>query len=283
MIVQKKIGLAKVLLSILAIVILPFLLGNNKTNSLQAVIDLVDPISIKQQEMLAPIVRIKTHGGTGSGIIIDRLETNDPTIFKYLVLTSSHIVNPRLIEYIVGVDSLTGKARKDTVDTVCSVMIFNHSTKNSTILEATVIAEDVNLDLALLSFDFDSILLVAKIADENMLDQIRVFDEVFAIGCQLGRAPIPTVGVISEILLMDDDGEYPVNSDFYGSTTNMAPGSSGGGLFKKYDGHYYLIGVSHRLAVISSGQIILHIARSVAMSTVKKFIDEERINNPCMK
>lgn len=279
MIVQKKIGLAKILLCILAIVILPCLLGNNKTNSLQATQDSVDTLSIKHREMLAPTVRVETYKSIGSGTIIHRTGTSDPAIFRYLVLTSAHVVRTRLIERIIGVDSLTGKKKSRTIDTGCSVTIFNHSTRNSKIIATTILAEDVCIDLTLLLFDFDSILPVAKIADASMLDQIRVFDEVFAIGCQLGLTPIPTVGIISGILSATSDVECPVNSIVYRSTTNMAYGSSGGGLFKLYDDHYYLIGVPGKLA-FSKGRVVSHLAYSVSALTAKKFIDEKKIDLP---
>ena len=108
-----------------------------------------------------------------------------------------------------------------------------------------------------------------------MLKQVRVFDEVFAIGCQFGQAPIPTVGIISQILTENNRDKKWI---IYRSTAQISPGSSGGGLFREYDGHYYLIGSPYRIWVADNGQIIPHLSYSISLEVAIDFINKNLSN-----
>ena len=99
-----------------------------------------------------------------------------------------------------------------------------------------------------------------------MLQQVKVFDDVFAVGCQLGKAPIPTVGIISQVW---QDEKWLI----YINTAAISPGSSGGGLFKKYDEHYYLIGIPFCVGQSYNGQIMPHIAHAISFAVARDFVD----------
>lgn len=240
-------------------------------------VESVDEIALKQKEMRDTTVLVKTRRSSGSGTIIYRLETEIKQLFEYLVLTNAHITYSRFVEYLRGVDSITGRVEVEVVDTGCGIITFDYSNKYWDNHIAEVVAEDSVYDLAILSFVSKRKLAVAKIADYDMLEQVRVFDDVFAIGCQLGRAPSPTVGIISQILIgLYGDEEWIV----YSNTAQITPGSSGGGLFKKYDGHYYLIGVPYRIAIANNGQMIPHMSQAISIKTAREFIDQNSVTCP---
>ena len=105
----------------------------------------------------------------------------------------------------------------------------------------------------------------------DMLDQIDVFDEVFAIGCQLGQKPIPTKGVVSQ--LIQDDHYLGLMCD-----APISPGSSGGGIFREYDGHYYLIGISQKIGV-AHNQFIPHLSYAISIKVVLDLMHENDMSH----
>jgi len=179
---------------------------------------------------------------------------------------------------VVGVDVFSGKIKKRRWDTGCQIVVFDPSEEVYEKYQATVLAEDVKLDLAILSFKSTKKFAVARIANEDVLTNVRIFDEIFAIGCQYRTNPGPTFGILTEILTkIDGDKIWCV----YSGTAQMTPGSSGGGLFKKHEGQYYLIGVPFRVRFDhSTNQIIPHIGQSISMRTARRFLDQHSVTYP---
>lgn len=234
---------------------------------------IVDRIALKQREMLDTIVSVQTGGGSGSGTIIDCIDTDEEGVFEYRVLTNAHVTALRFVPYLRGVDFLTGEKETELVDTGCWVVTFNYPKPIGiewTFNLSKIIFEDVSHDLAILSFTSEKELAIAKQASNDQLQQVRVFDEVFAVGCQLGRAPFPTFGIVAQILMENKNNQEWI---IYANTAQIAPGSSGGALYKKYDNHWYLIGIPYSVAVTYNGQIIPHMAYAISLATVSNLID----------
>ncbi len=240
-------------------------------------VSIVDDIALKQTEMRNTVVQIQTHQGSGSGTIIDRIDTDEEGEYEYRVLTNAHVTHSRLTKHILKVDSMTGKIHTGTIDTGCWVITFDYEKRNKTGYMAKVISESAIKDLAMISFVSKEELDISNIPTKKMLKQVRVFDEVFAIGCQLGRNPSPTVGIISQIL---DRGRRTKEWLIYGTTAQITPGSSGGGLFKKYDNNYYLVGIPFRAMTEKNGQMFPHLAYAVSMTSAFGFIDQNAVTNP---
>ncbi|KKN98980.1 hypothetical protein LCGC14_0142250 [marine sediment metagenome] len=240
-------------------------------NTESTIVVSVDTITLKQKEMRDVVVLVGTHFGNGSGTIIDRLDIDEKEVFEYRVLTNAHVIANRIAEYVVGADVVTGKPKIVKVNYGCSVLTFDHQTKERTRHKTRIVAESIHRDLALLSFESSKQFAVVKLANQKMLEIVRVFDEVYAVGCQLGNSPSPTFGIVSQILTKIQDGqEYTL----YTSTAHIAPGSSGGGLFKFYDGHYYLIGIPFKVDIAFNGQFFPHLSYAISMTIVNQFIDE---------
>jgi len=266
------------LISVYALVAI-FILSIGLTNKIPAQDnrELIDEICLRQKEIRDTIVLVQTHHSGGSGTIIGYLETDLNNVLEYLILTNAHITRTRFIVVIENIDSLTGKIDIEKIDTGCKVIVFDHQNRDYHKYDVDVIAEDTNRDLSLLSLKTARKLAVARLADNIMLEQVRVFDDVFAVGCQLGNIPIPTAGIITQILINNDDLEQFI---VYGHTAQVAPGSSGGGLFKKYNDHYYMIGIPFCVETLTNGQIIPHLAYAISMKTAKNFINQNMVNYP---
>lgn len=240
-------------------------------------VESVDDITLKQSEMRNTIVLVQTSLSSGSGTIIDRLETDEKNTYEYRILTNEHVISSRFITQLLGVDSITGNIKTKTTDTGCVIITFNYKEHDWKNYVVKVVSENIELDLAILSFVSKEELAVAKIPTPEMLEQIRVFDEVFSIGCQLGNSPTPTFGIISQILrVKNKEKEWLI----YGTTAQITPGSSGGGLFRKYNGHYYLIGIPYKIAITHNDQIISHLTRAISMTMALDFICQNAVSTP---
>ena len=248
-----------------------------KTAETEVLPPVVDEIALKQNEMRDTTVLVQTWQGSGSGTVIDCIETDTEEVFEYRVLTNAHVTQTRFVTVIQGVNLLTGKVKKITTDHGCGITTFDHKEKKFELHRTKVVAEDTKYDLAILSFRTKQKLAIAAFADNDMLGQVRVFDEIFAIGCQLGRAPAPTTGIISQIITGNNGEKEWV---IYGNTAQITPGSSGGGLFKKYDGHYYMIGIPFRVAIAGNGQIIPHLSHAISIEVARDFIDQNSVTCP---
>jgi len=233
--------------------------------------------NLKSQEMLDTIVLVETHRGGGSGTIISKIETENSKGFKYFVLTNAHVTTPRFFTGITKADAITGKVTVETIDTGCCISVRDKTLQDWRQYGATVTAEDVELDLAILSFNSDEELSTAKIATKRMTDDINVFDTVFSVGCQLGMPPTPTEGIISRIRHGENEGSPWV---VYHNTSPIAVGSSGGGMFKEYDGHYYLIGIPFSRAMVHFGIGVPHLAEAISIETAKPLIDSCMVSAP---
>jgi len=224
----------------------------------------IDIVARKYEEMVRPIVSVETMWGIGSGTIIASKKNDDTDFFVYKVMTNAHVVSDRFVARLVGVDSLTGDVDIESIDTGCKISVFGDDNMKICTYQADIIFEDHNRDIAILVFESDINLPKVKLATSEMVDDISIFDGVFLVGCNLGKFPSPTFGMVSFVL--SEPGVY-------GTTAQISPGCSGGGLFKEYDDHYYLIGIPFRAAVSSYGQFVPHLAQSISLDSVRKIIE----------
>jgi len=252
--------------------------GANKSQFTTQVEIYPDLILLKQTEMLNTIVHVSTYFASGSGTIINRTHNDSKNqqtknVSIYSILTNAHVIEDRNIKILVGADGLRGEPLFLTIDYEVIITAFRTNGKVAVCGSAVVVTESEILDLAILTFETDVDLPVANLPSCEMLDQIRIFDEVYAVGCQLGRPPLPTDGIISSIV-GTANGHIT-----YTSNAQIAGGSSGGGLFKKYGGHYYLIGVPFSAPFARNGQFLPHLASAISLVSanemIKQYIEEK--------
>ncbi len=205
----------------------------------------------KYSQVLNPSVQIDFRGVVGTGVVIDReeLKLDQKKLYKYKIITVSHIFTNR--ENIIPWDE----------NKIC--LITFHKNNVEKIYIGSVVKESIGLDLCLVEFiTEDKIKDISTLANKKVLSKVRVFDQVYLVGCQAGLEPIATSGIISLILYERD--AFVTDAEAYF-------GSSGGGMFKYHKGRYYLIGICKSIWT-QNGDHLSHISFSSSIKSVLEFI-----------
>ena len=263
-------------LACISICVLPLLwLGTNTyqpiiNTSIQALLEpasgkVMSKDTQKHLEMLNVIVHVAEIQRSGSGVLMYKGETEEEDVCEYFVITNYHIVMDREIPILKSVDGLRGIIDFELEDLGCQVTVFSNNANIWTTYDADIVSESPDDDLAVVRFvTADDIESIAKIATDAIMADVNIFDEVYAVGCQLSRRPIPTVGIISGVY----NAEGFVG---FSHTAQISPGSSGGGLFKKCDDHFYLIGIPSMVAGYGI-QIIPHYGYAISTTVLREFL-----------
>ncbi len=202
----------------------------------------------KYEQILNPSVQVHVGEGVGSGVLIDR-KSLDKNKYKYSVITVRHnfVHNNNTIELALNKKCL----------------ISTYINKDKTDYIGVVVKESHDLDLCLVEFiSKNKIKHIASTPNKKMVQDLRVFDPIYVVGCQAGFQPIVTSGIIS--LIHPSNDKFITNAEVYF-------GSSGGGAFQNIDGNYYLIGICQ--AMWSNGSDNLcHISIFVSAKKIIEFI-----------
>ena len=103
--------------------------------------------------------------------------------------------------------------------------------------EATLVKEDQELDLSILEVNIKSE-YVAHIHQDSTL---QVFDEVFTVGSGMGVDPYPAKALVSRLNSRGGLFQY---------IGHIIRGQSGGGVFRRHNDHYELVGIIKMVAVM---------------------------------
>lgn len=238
--------------------------------------DSVEKISQMHNEMLYTSLRIRagTSGGSGT-VLYSQVIKNDEA--ETYILTNHHVVDD-LIKVEEDWDSLLGRKVKKEKRSAAKVENFQYNYLSRNVgqksLDADIVAYDSRLDLALLRLrDINPLPNVAFIIPEDKVEEIHIYDDVIAVGAQLGVPPISTVG---HVVFMDAEID---NERFNMGTYNSIYGSSGGAVFRySVDrGHYEFIGVPARVTVmpkIFDVETITHMSYFIPIESVIGFLKE---------
>ena len=169
--------------------------------------------------------------GLGSGVIV-RKDGN-----KYYVLSNNHVI---------------GNADR------VSIRLFNKD-----IIEAEIVGVDERKDLALISFNSDQELHLARLGDS---DKLYVGDWVLAVGSPLGYESTVTAGIVSAIGRSGPEGNI---SDFIQTDASINQGNSGGALVN-LDGE--VVGINTWIATTTG--VSIGLGFSIPVNNVKKAIDD---------
>lgn len=170
--------------------------------------------------------------GLGSGVIVRKVGSH------YYVLTNNHVAG--------NADEITVKLNDDTE------------------YEGTLVGADDRKDIALVVFDSDEDIPVAKLGDS---DSVQIGDICYAMGTPLGYHSSVTQGIVSAT---GRSGSGIDNiSDFIQTDTAINQGNSGGALVNIYG---EVIGINTWIASQSGGSIGLGF--SIPINNVKKAIDD---------
>lgn len=224
------------------------------------------PKAIDKTEMLAVVVRVNHGVVSGSGVIIYREYVVQDNTYVYYVITNAHVTHGRLSRKL-EVDGIRGRHRIITIDPGVVIRVFSNAAADWAEYDAEVIVESPIDDLALIKFSTDDYLSgVVELSDTEVMSSTEIFDPVYAVGCQLGELLIPTEGIISGFMQKD-------NFMLIIHTAHILPGSSGGGLFKQYDGQYRLIGLPFAVRWYNF-QIMPHYSYAISTEMIYRFLND---------
>ena len=235
-----------------------------------------EEITKQHEEMLYTSVRVRAGKSGGSGTVLFSKEVKDEEAETY-VLTNHHVVSD-LIEVEEDWDSLLGRPIKKEKRATAKVEIFkyNHLSRNvgQTGLDADIVAYDSEKDLALLKLrDIFARDFVASFFPITKVRELHIFDDVIAVGAQLGVPPIATRG---QIVYMDAEID---NERFNMGTYNSIYGSSGGAVFRYSPerDEYEFIGVPARVTVMGSMfavDTITHMSYFIPIESIVEFLKD---------
>ena len=228
----------------------------------------------KHTEMLYTVVLVDAAGGSGSGTVIYSGE-RDGKVATY-VLTNFHVIQNG-VNIKEEWDPKKGKKVEKELRTSVTANWFDYNDCSRNIgtrgKTADIVAYDKSADLALLKLHDTErpVFPVAQMIVEDASPHLG--DEVWAVGAGMGEPPFMTKGNAAFLDKQINGHRYIM------ATAPIIFGNSGGALFRfspDRDRHE-LIGVPSR-ARAAGWQIITHMAWSIPMSTVRKFLRDNDLS-----
>jgi len=159
--------------------------------------------------LMGPAVQLAGGGTVGSAVLLP----SQPTVegWRTRLLTAWHVV--RDIRLGLGEDALI------------PVAIYNEdgSVRHE---EARLLCRDAKMDIALLELSSSNEKFpAAQLASRATLESVKIFEDIYAVGCPLGNDPIPTHGKLSDTNhMVDGTRHWMISAPTY-------IGNSGGGIF----------------------------------------------------
>jgi len=162
-------------------------------------------------DLMGPTVQIADESTVGSGVLLESRHMRGD-IWQTHILTAWHVVRDII-------DS------PDDLDESIPLRIYEVDGTNRS-ASAKLLEYDPRIDIALLLLESrEEFPHGARLASRTRVASLRIFDEVYAVGCPLGNDPIPTHGEIADTNhLVDDDSYWMISAPTY-------IGNSGGGIF----------------------------------------------------
>jgi S1-C subfamily serine protease len=197
-------------------------------------------------ELMKPVVRVERGPSRSTGMIIHPNAKG-----KAYVLTVNH-----------GID--------DSLDEPVVVVFFEYEDGGREVIarryEAEVVATEAELDLALLRIDVgDEKLPAVRLASPGR--KLRLLEKVRVVGCPLGKDPVVSDGEVTDLEHELDGQKFVMTSAGY------YLGNSGGPVFVKDDGKWYVVGMMAR----SEGfrcQLITYMGYAIPVSRIHTWLLE---------
>ena len=231
-----------------------------------------DELDDKMNGMLYPVVRVMCGWGGGSGTIIYSDDRDEEGRFDTFVMTNHHVIDGA-IRIEQKWNSLKGKyenvEERDRVQV--ELFVYDRGKVIATQdFDADIVAHSEDHDLAVLRLCYPrEIEYVAPLlaADKSL----RMFQDVYAVGCSLLHEPIATAGHVTDLEDMIDGVPYCM------TTADIIFGNSGGAVFTKIAGVWYLTGVPSRVAV-THGSPITHMAWFIPPDRIRTWVAEQLLD-----
>ncbi len=169
------------------------------------------------RELVGPVVQLAGESSVGSGVLLESQPNDDSEGYTTYLLTAWHVVR----------DIQGDLSNRDMPVPVTIYRAENSGASELTIEEtATLLEFDATLDVALLQLDtLEAVEFGTHLAPPDLVERVRTFHEVIAVGCPLGNDPIPTRGEVASVNhQVDDESYWMINAPTY-------IGNSGGAIF----------------------------------------------------
>ena len=233
----------------------------------------------KHEQMFYPTVRVRTKKAGGSGTVVYSKEHNDE-VYTY-VITNHHVISDSVSIQKKWDPVLKRKVDKEKLDTVY-VEFFRYNNYSHTVgsfaVEADIVAYsevDGGQDWALLRVrDKENTAdWVANLFPLNDLDNVHIFDDVYAVGASLGHPPVASKGMIT---YMDDEID---SFKYWMSSAPTIFGNSGGAVYRWNEDNkqYEYIGIPSRISIQPMGfsaDAITHMGYFIPIDRVYKLLEE---------
>lgn len=257
-----------VLFGLVAILLAPFAVAEDPAPA-------KDEITVKLEKVLYPCVRVTNGNGGGSGTVVyceDREKTGD---FQTFVVTNHHVVDS-LIRVEKVWDNLTQSYKYVENNNLADVELFVYAnggrTVTKTSVKADIIAYVADEDIALLRLRHPfQVPFVSKILPPGK--QLRLFQQIYAVGCPLLVDPMFTSGEVTDIENLID------NKPYTGGTANIIWGNSGGAVISKFeDGEWYFCGIPSRGYGAPNGQFVTYLGYYITPERILGFIKTQKVD-----
>ena len=226
------------------------------------------------EKMLYPTVRVRTDETGGSGTVIYSEKTPNGEIYESYVLTNHHVIDDA-IKIEDKWNSLLGRKQKTDVRSQVSVEFFDFEYDSweagQITTKADIVEYNKDMDVALLRLKrtkkVDSVATLFPKGKEK--ERLKMFMEVFAIGCGLGHPPLATQGQLTGF------NDFIKNYPFWLQTGQTIFGNSGGAVYLADT--FEFIGIPARIALAQAGfswDAITHMSFFIPITTVYEFIDQ---------
>ena len=233
----------------------------------------------KHEQMFYPTVRVRTKKAGGSGTVVYSENYKDE-VYTY-VITNHHVIADSVHLEKKWDPVLKRKVDKEILDTVF-VEFFRYNNYSHTVgsfaVEADIVAYsevEGGQDWCLLRVrDTENTCdYVANLFPLDDIDNVHIFDKVFAVGASIGHPPVASEGMIT---YMDDE------IDHYKYWMSSAPtifGNSGGAVYRWSSARskYEYIGIPSRISIQPMGfsaDAITHMGYFIPIDRVYQLLED---------
>ena len=216
--------------------------------------------AVRLNALINSTVKVIVQNGSGSGTAIETVDKNGT--HHTLILTNNHVVEDTIKACGTNADTMAMCAAKPPEVTV-SAWVTRAGKTYPVSYKAKIAAADKANDLAILLIDGDWIGDVSHFAPEDLT--LYQSETIYEVGSPLGERTQITSGMIS---LLDTE----INGQtFIAMSATTIPGNSGGGLYVKRAGEYYLVGVPTAVAM-SHEQLTFTHGFAISAARVRKVL-----------
>jgi len=230
----------------------------------------------KHHQMLYCTTRVRTHRAGGSGTVLYSAHDASGSVHTY-ILTAQHVIEDAIV-----VEKRWNEIAKRRMDTEALATVqaeffkYNGISVNvgSYAIEADIAAYSSwagGFDLALLRVrDYEQVVRnVSPLIPRDKIAELRIFDDCYAVGAQLGHPPIATRGQITYLYDEIESKPYILQS------ASTVFGVSGGSLYRYSPerDRYEMIGVPARINVVGFMSPVYHMGYAIAPQSLYAFLE----------